>query len=192
MNKIIINTIFILVLLMFFNLVNPAKSEADWWTRPEERPTQPSTPRDVVLLPTQPQSTSVPPTVAPTTGPTSAPTIQPTTTAIQPTATPRIGGGPTVVPTQPPSSGDSGSSSGSNGNACDPGKPYSGPYCGWSPSTSGGSAPNQPRIGGGPQVLGLSYTSGSEVAWSDIIMFAGVLCLALYARSKFIIDNKLH
>lgn len=191
MKKIIINTIFTLVLLMFVNVVNPAKSEADWWDRPGDRPTQPSTPRED-LFPTQPQPTSALPSVAPT----SAPTIQPTTVSAQPTATPRIGGEPTVVPTQPTSSGNGGgSSTDSNGNACDPGKSYTGPYCGWSPSTSGnsgGNAQSQPRIGGGPQVLGLSNTSGRQVAWSDIIMLAGVLCLALYARSKLIVDNKLH
>lgn len=180
---------------MFVNVVNPAKSEADWWDRPDVRPSQPSTPRDVVLLPTQPQPTSPPPSVAPTNGP----TIQPTTVPAQPTTTPRIGGGPTAVPTQPTSSGNGGGSStstDSNGNACDPGKSYTGPYCGWSPSTSGnsggGSTTSGPRIGGGPQVLGLSNTSGSEVAWSDIITLAGVLCLTLYARSKFIMENKSH
>lgn len=190
MKKIIIYTIFTLVLLMFINVVNPAKSEADWWNRPAERATQPSTPRDVVLLPTQPpptQPTSPPPTAAPTI----APTMQPSTAVNQPTATPRIGGEPTVAPTQTPVNGNGGSSTDSNGNACDPGKSYTGPYCGWSPSTSNnGGGTYQARIGGGPRVLGLSNTSGSEVAWSDIIMLAGVLCLALYARSKLIVGNK--
>lgn len=40
-----------------------------------------------------------------------------------------------------------------------------------------------PRIGG-PEVLGLSYTSGSYLIASDILVLLGVLCLLLYAKSK--------
>jgi hypothetical protein len=32
--------------------------------------------------------------------------------------------------------------------------------------------------------MGLSYTSGNDIAASDIIFLVGVLCLALYVRSK--------
>lgn len=197
MNKIIFNSVFVIVLLMFINVVNPAKSEADWWDRPDVKPSQPSTPRDVVLLPTQSQPTSVPPTTAvptnnPTSIPTSAPTNQPTTTPVQPTSTPKIGGGPTAIPTQ--SSNNTGSTSSSE-DPCAAGKSYIGPYCGWSPSvggnSSGGSTSSMsPRIGGEPQVLGLSNTSSSEIAWSDIIMLAGVLCLVLYTRSKFVTESR--
>ncbi len=149
---------------------------ADWWTRSDVLPTQPSFQREInlpTLAPLQP--TSVPPSTAPTNSP------------IGPTVTPRVGG-----PTNSPSN-NSGSSNGSGGNACDPGKPYSGPYCGWSPSVGnngGGGNSDQPRIGG-PQVLGLSDTSGSETAISDIILLAGVLCLALYARSKLVMDKSI-
>lgn len=137
---------------------------ADWWQRGEERPTPPGLDRDGRII-------------LPTIAPTSSPTIPP----IQPTATPKIGG-PSVTPVP---TGTSGSSS--TDDPCGPGKSYTGPYCGWSPSTSssgGGNAGSSPRIGGGPQVLGLSYTGGEGITWSDIISLTGVLCLLLYARSK--------
>lgn len=149
---------------------------ADWWSRSDVLPTQPSFQRELTLPTLAPlQPTSVPPSIAPTLA---APSIAPT-------SRPPIGG---TTPSDP-----GGSGSGNGLNACDPGKPYSGPYCGWSPSvenSGGGGNLDQPRIGG-PQVLGLSDTSGSDTAISDIILLAGVLCLALYARSKFDIEKTL-
>lgn len=174
MQKITKLTFLILTLLIILNLaVSDSFALADWWYRSDVLPTQPSFQRELnlpTLAPLQP--TSVVPSVAPTL----------TAPSIAPTSRPPIGG------TTPSDPGENGS--GSGGNACDPEKPYSGPYCGWSPSVGSGgdSSSNQPRIGG-PQVLGLSDTSGSETAISDIILLAGVLCLALYARSKLNIES---
>lgn len=135
---------------------------ADWWQRPEVRPTQPSIPRDI------------------------EPTSHPA-----PTEAPKGG----AAPTNPPV-GDGGSGGGGIGSPedpCAPGKSFAGPYCGWSPSTQsgggGGGTVEQPKVGT-PQVLGLSDTSGSETTVSDIMILAGVLCLALYARSK-VTENPL-
>ena len=175
MKKIISKTFLIFTLLMIVNLSAGSRlAFADWWNRPDTLPTQPSTPRNLVM-PTDPVQPSIP-----------APTNSPTNPPNGPTVTPRVGG-----PTSSPAD-NSGSSNGSGGNACDPGKSYEGPYCGWSPSVensggNGGSS-GQPRIGG-PQVLGLSYTSSREIDFSDIMLLAGVLCLALYARSKLVIDS---
>ena len=175
MKKIISKTFLIITLLMIVNLSAGSRlAFADWWNRPDTLPTQSSIPRDIIL-PTLPLQ----PTTAPQ--PSTAPTIAPT---IAPTNNPPTGG---TTPSDP-----GGSGSGSGGNDCDPGKSYVGPYCGWSPSVGnsdgGGGGSEQPRIGG-PQVLGLSYTSSREIDFSDIMLLAGVLCLALYARSKLVIDS---
>ncbi len=114
------------------------------------------------------------------------PTDVPTQPPAAPTATPRVGG-PSISPVPTSSSGSTGGgNSSSTDDPCASGKSYSGPYCGWSPSVgSGDSGTGSPRIGGGePQVLGLSYTAGDGISWSDIIFLTGVLCLLLYARSK--------
>lgn len=103
---------------------------------------------------------------------------------------------PTVAPTNPPTGGTpsngGGGGSSSNDDPCASGKSYVGPYCGWSPSTSsgGGGGSDQPRAGG-PQVLGLSNTSSLDVALSDIMFLAGVLCLLVYAKSKLVTNNKI-
>jgi hypothetical protein len=109
----------------------------------------------------------------------------------QPSPTPGGGGGtggvPTTAPTAVPTGTPSGSSSSNNDDPCASGKSYTGDYCGWSPSTSsssGGDPGNyDPRIGG-PGVAGLSYTAGEDLAPSDIILLAGVLCLLVYVKSK--------
>ncbi len=144
---------------------------ADWWQRPAARPTSPSLERTVTVPPL----------------PTSPPQGQPTPTS---------GGGPNVTPSSPTATQASSTSSSSTEDPCAPGKSYYGPYCGWSPSVSessggggGGGTSTGVRIGG-PQVLGLSYTGGSELSISDIILLAGVLCLLLYVRSKIEIDIK--
>lgn len=132
---------------------------ADWWQRPDTRPSPPNLPRDESRLPTS-EPTSAPPTPSPTG---------------------RVGG-PSVTP-QPTSSAESTSGE----DPCASGKSYSGPYCGWSPSIEsgggGGGGGEGARIGGA-QILGLSKTSGADMAPSDIILLAGVLCLLLYVKSK--------
>lgn len=170
MKKFISSFGFILILLIFFQVSAKSLVNADWWERPTAQPTQPSFNRD--LIPT---------TIAhPTQIPTSAPSQ------------------PTVPPTNPPTGGvpeTGGGGSGSGDDACGAGKSYTGPYCGWSPDVNnsgggGGGTSESPRIGE-PQVLGLSNTSSSDVALSDIMILAGVLCLTLYARSKLTADNRL-
>lgn len=121
-----------------------------------------------------------PPTPTQSQQPTSVPTNPP---GPQATVTPTIGAGANPTPTSQLTQGGGGS----NEDPCASGKSFSGPYCGWSPGVGGGSGSSTgvsyPRIGG-PQVLGLSYTGGSDLSWSDIILLTGVLCLALYVRSK--------
>lgn len=137
---------------------NSTSVYADWWERPTTRPTQPSDEH-----PTSPPEE-----------PTSTP--QPTTT--QPTPTPRIGG---PTPTNPPSNGGGGEGDGED--ACAAGKSYVGPYCGWTPRIGGesGGQPGEPQ----PIVKGLSATGSFDLGLSDIILLSGVLCLLLYAKSKF-------
>ncbi|MBI5452743.1 hypothetical protein HY945_04740 [Candidatus Gottesmanbacteria bacterium] len=138
---------------------------ADWWQRPDTRSTPPILERDNRI-------------VLPTESPTSPPS--------QPTATPRVGEPGTPAPTSTTTT----SSGGSTEDPCASGKSYTGPYCGWSPGVGGGGggggggSPAQPARVGGPKVLGLSKTSSADLALSDIILLTGVLCLALYARSK--------
>lgn len=157
--KLIVTVVIFSVLLMRGNTVL-----ADWWQRPDTRSTPPTLERDNRI-------------VLPTESPTSPPS--------QPTATPRVG-----EPSVPPAPTSTTSSSSSTEDPCASGKSYTGPYCGWSPDVSGGGggggggSPAQPARVGGPQVLGLSKTSSADLAPSDIILLTGVLCLALYARSK--------
>ena len=169
---ILLSLIFILTLM----LIKGNFVYADWWERPTAHPTQPSFGRD--LPPTSPPS-------EPTTPP-GQPTSAPTTPPSQPTVTPPRTGGPTVEPTTAPSSSTS-----DGDNACDPGDPFSGPYCGWSPEVGGGGV-GGPESVYGPQVMGLSYTSGGELEPSDIILLTGVLCLLLYARSKLNVADRKH
>lgn len=155
--KLIVTVVIFSVLLMRGNTVL-----ADWWQRTDIRSTPPILERDNRI-------------VLPTESPTSPPS--------QPTATPRVG-----EPSTPPAPTSTTTSSSSTEDPCASGKSYTGPYCGWSPEVSsggggGGGETQSPRIGG-PKVLGLSKTSSADLAPSDIILLTGVLCLALYARSK--------
>lgn len=172
MKKLIFIAVLVLSWLITTNYQSSVYALADWWQRSDVLPTQPSLDRRIAL-----------PTLAPIQPTLPQPSVAPT---IAPTNKPPIGG---TTPSDP-----GGGGSGSGGNSCDPGKSYVGPYCGWSPSVSnsggGGGSSKQSRIGG-PQVLGLSNTSSSDMALSDIILLAGVLCLALYARSKFDIGKTL-
>lgn len=128
--------------------------------------------------------------------PTTAPVVQPTQPGqpAQPTATPRVGNPPndSVNPTSTPGPSDDGND-GDDDDPCASGKSYTGDYCGWSPGVGGdgGGGGDAPRIGepGGPQIKGLSYTSGSELVPSDIILLTGVLCLLLYVRSKITVGS---
>lgn len=161
----------LLLVLCGVLLVRTTPAYADWWSRPETRPTQPSIERPTLApLPTE----SV---VQPTTpnSPTSPPGGQPTVTP------PRVGGLPTatVVP-----SGDNSTPE----DPCAAGKSFTGPYCGWSPSPRVGGEEKQGSTG---RVLGLSYTSGWELLPSDIILLSGVLCLLLYARSKLNVRRQI-
>lgn len=170
----LITFVFVVGLFAKNNLV----ALADWWDRSDARPTQPSYDRNLPTLP--PQATSVPPTSVPPSG-------------TPPTATPRVGG-PTVAPTaQPEAEG----TTVSDEDPCAEGKPYEGSHCGWSPGVGegvggdGGDSETLAEGVGGPQVMGLSYTAGEGIEISDIILLTGVLCLLMYARSKFgVVETK--
>ena len=163
MKKIFIHILLFFIFIWFVGQSNFVS--ADWWQRPEVRPTQPSLPRDGSLPTSPPQ--------------------QPTSTPIVgPSATPGVGG-----PTQPPS----GSGGGGEEDPCASGKSYTGPYCGWSPEKdkkSESDGGNVQRVGG-PQVLGLSATSSGDLTASDIMLLTGVLCLLLYVRSKLLLEKSL-
>lgn len=166
----------VLVISWLFSLSKANNVLADWWLRPTALPTQPTFGRDL-----PPSAVDIRPTLA---GPTATPN------PVHPTAAPTG----SVVPTNPPTGGtpSNGGGTGSNDDPCASGKSFVGPNCGWSPnvdnsgsgSGNGGSSTSRPRVGSGPQVLGLSNTSGSDLALSDIMILAGVLCLSVYARSK--------
>lgn len=163
MKKNIILISFIVFLLAVFTS-EANRAFADWWERSSVRPTQPSIER--TPFPTSPQQ--------PTQVPTSVPTQEPTVTS------PPSGGIPTSAPTSIPEEevGE---------DACAPGKPYTGPYCGWSPRIGGEEENEEVDYFAQleePEVLGLSDTSGENLNMSDIMLLAGVLCLLLYARSK--------
>lgn len=133
---------------------------ADWWNRSDVRPSPPSLPREEGRIPTL-EPTSAPPTPSPTG---------------------RVGG-PSITPAPTSTAGST-----SDEDPCASGKSYVGPYCGWSPGVEsggggGGGGGEGARVGG-PQILGLSKTSGADMAPSDIILLAGVLCLLLYVKSK--------
>ena len=155
--------IIILILFLSFSFFLYDSAVADWWDRPDSRPTQPGVERFLPTVPPQPDSPS--------------PTMK-----VSPTSAPI--GGPEVTPTGV-LSGDGGSK---DDDPCAPGKAYSGEYCGWSPRIGEGGSGTGGGVDGpisrGPQVFGLSETAGAEAGLSDIMLLAGVLCLMLYAKSK--------
>lgn len=178
------NIVLLSIILASIFLLNSSKVSAGWWERPSVQPTQPSIERSPT--PTQPSQ----PTEAPTSAPTEEPAQEPTVTS------PPNGGLPTSAPTSVPSDDSGDGNGGDDGeDACESGKSYTGPYCGWSPSVGeegdGGedyiARIGGPEILGGPEVLGLSDTSSENLNVSDIMLLAGVLCLLLYARSKMLI-----
>ena len=104
----------------------------------------------------------------------------PTQGVSQPTATPRVGDpvNPTAtpVPTTPVPADQTQSQPTATPVTTDGGN-------GGVNGVGGGG--DTPRIGeAGGEIKGLSYTSGSELAASDIILLTGILCLLLYVRSK--------
>ncbi|OIO13953.1 hypothetical protein COV53_05650 [Candidatus Gottesmanbacteria bacterium CG11_big_fil_rev_8_21_14_0_20_37_11] len=169
---------FITILLTFSSFLTRGNYVyADWWSRSEDRPSPPNLPRDNGILPTNP------PPVEPTNPPPVVPTtVVPSTDPGNPNPTQGAGGG-------------IGGTTGSDDDPCASGKSYTGPYCGWSPKVVGeGNNTIQNVVASQavkkrPQVLGLSYTSGAELTLSDIMLFAGILCLGLYVRSKINIRN---
>lgn len=168
MKKNKIKIFFLLFLFSIALVVGTNNAYADWWTRPDTRPTQPNTAR---------------PTMAPlpTDSGTQPTQILPTSTQNQPTDAPRIGDSTSA----PPNGGTGGPT---DDDPCAPGKSFTGPYCGWSPRVGGEEGSTGTTGAGSGQkqtsVRGLSYTSGFELLPSDIILLSGVLCLLLYARSK--------
>ena len=155
--------IIILILFLSFSFFLYDSALADWWDRPDSRPTQPGVERFLPTVPPQPDSPSPTKKVTPTSPP---------------------NGGPEVTPTGV-LNGDGGST---DDDPCAPGKAYSGEYCGWSPriGEAGGGTEGETSVSswGGPAVSGLSETSGEEAGISDIMLLAGILCLMLYAKSK--------
>lgn len=155
------------MIILGFGIVFKTAVQADWWDRSDvDRPVWP---REELVLPTNPPQ----PTAQ-----------QPTNVPNQPTVTPPRQGGPEVSVTPAPTS----TSSIDDNDPCADGKTYTGEYCGWTPRIggndpgNGGDAPYDP---GDPQVLGLSNTAGEDVGISDIMLLSGILCLLLYAKSKF-------
>lgn len=168
----ILNILFsVLLLTVFFKQA----SFADWWERPDNRPTQPSIERDLPTTAPQPTTIVQDPTVTvkPTSKPDEKVTLSPTPTTI------RIGGEPTVT----------------EEDACAPGKSFDGPYCGWSPSVDGvdgeGGIGGDGGQGAQAEILGLSYTSGRDLEPSDIMFLAGILCLLMYLKSKLNLGKQL-
>lgn len=152
--KKLLTAVFFFYLIFHWASFTGVPVSADWWDRPEVRPTQPNIPRDLPQDPTQ------------------TPIVEPTITAIVLSPTLPVGGpqDPTVtsvVPTQTPvpTSSSTSSDSGSSGN-----------------NTSTTSYIYE-RVAG-PQVLGLSDTASFDLKQSDIILLLGVLCLLLYLKSK--------
>jgi hypothetical protein len=87
----------------------------------------------------------------------------------------------------PPIGGNGDSSDDSGEDACASGKSYTGPYCGWSPDHDSKSNDSVAYIydpNEGIKIKGLSKTAGNDLLNSDIILFAGVLCVLLYLKSK--------
>jgi len=155
--------IFLTMIILGFGLLTVRSNiKADWWDRGE----RPVLPRNEINIPTQQEQ--------PTTQPSNPP---------QPTSTPPKQGAPQATLT--PESGSS-----SDEDPCASGKEYTGDYCGWSPriggNDSGGDGGSTDVYDPGTEaVKGLSYTAGPEIGLSDIMLLSGLLCLALYAKSKF-------
>ncbi|OGG06392.1 hypothetical protein A3D05_06350 [Candidatus Gottesmanbacteria bacterium RIFCSPHIGHO2_02_FULL_40_24] len=159
----------ILMVILSFGFLIKTVAVADWWQRGD----RPVLPRNEFNLPSQPPE-------EPTNG-------QPPS---EPTITPPGQGGPQITPTPDPGG------NGENGDEdpCAPGKSYTGDYCGWSPRIGGedgggdGGGGESAEAYQASEVLGLSDTAGSEVGLSDIMLLSGLLCLLMYAKSKFAPD----
>jgi hypothetical protein len=175
MKKILLPAAFLLLFLTL-GLINMHKFVyADWWQRPTEGPVITRTPfpthrggEEVEVTKTAPSPTNTVP--------------KPTDKIPLPTS----GIIPSVpIPTIENNGGIGGTES--NEDLCENGKSFTGPYCGWSPDhdKSDSSSNNESTaVNSSPVVQGLSRTSGPELTLSDIMLFVGVLCLALYVKSK--------
>ena len=162
--------LFFIMIILSFGFMFKTVAVADWWDRSIEN--RPVLPRDGIVLPTEVQPTNPPPTGGPTNPPAGGPTV----------TSPRQGG--------PQTTSTPGPTGTSSDDPCSDGKSYTGEYCGWSPriggdggGTGGGSTSYYDP--GTSEVRGLSYTSGEEVSLSDIMLLTGLLCLLIYAKSKF-------
>lgn len=181
MKNLFSNILFMFLLLIVLHLSGINTTFADWYERPDTRPTQPSMERALL----EPLPTQAPLPTTETNNPTSPPS--------QPSITPRVGGD---TGSGSSGSGSGGSSSSSNDDPCAEGKSFIGPYCGWSPRVGGeqgdpGLANAQLPAQTKKIVRGLSYTSGWDLLPSDIMLLTGILCLLLYLRSKLVIKKQL-
>ena len=162
----------ILMVILSFGFMMKTVVLADWW----ERGDRPVLPRQEFEIPTQPpvDPTSPPPTQIP-----------------DGKVSPPPQGGPEVTPTPDP--GNGGDNGDEDDDPCAEGKSYTGEYCGWSPGVGdpGNGGGGEAAQSYGPQVQGLSYTSGEDAGLSDIMLLAGLLCLLMYAKSKFAPNVKL-
>lgn len=154
----------ILALILIFLAVPTRPADADWWQRPciERRFEERTVPIEEVDGVADVHFDATCPTDAP-----------------QPEPEPELEAEPTTVPPQDDQN------SADDEDPCAPGKSFVGPYCGWSPDhdNDNDDDDNGPRIGG-PEVLGLSDTSGSNLILSDILVLSGILCLLTYTKSK--------
>ncbi len=147
----------IIACTLIFFAVTGTPADANWWQRPcaDRRFEERTVPIEVVDGVADAHFDAACPTEAPAPDPTVIP---------DPTAVPQNTQGKTDDP-------------------CAPGKSFSGPYCGWSPDHDRVAGASDSRVGG-PEVLGLSNTSGSDLMLSDILVLLGILCLLTYAKSK--------
>ena len=177
--------LFIFFFFVSIWLVSGGGAYADWWQRPTARPTQPSEPRPTSAEP------------SPASNPTGIPTSVPTGIIGQPTPTSPAGGNPTPTPTPrigaPTGEHIANGDESSEDDPCAPGKPFTGAYCGWSPGVidNSGDDPGTEDLSGSVsdnskklKVKGLSNTFSNEVDYTDILVFSGMLCLLLYAKTK--------
>lgn len=170
MNRLILKTILLYIVISIFAAAKANYVDADWWERPSIRPTSPSYERDLSPLPTSPS--------LPT--PTSIVNHIPTPTSIVPTPT---SGALTPTPQK---------DEGTKEDPCAPGKSFYGPNCGFSPRVGGEisavTVAEEVPVAE-PQILALSDTASYDLAFSDIIFLIGILCLLLYVRSKLVINQ---
>lgn len=153
----------IIAFTLIFFAVPGTPADANWWQRPciDRRFEERTVPIEVVDGVADAHFDATCPTEVP---------------APEPTAIPD----PTAVPQNTQGNNNP---SGNKDDPCAPGKSFTGPYCGWSPDHDRVAGASDSRVGG-PEVLGLSNTSGSDLILSDILVLLGILCLLTYAKTK--------